>query len=211
MHPLGGTEVYLDGAVRCREQLMRDNPGPRAVLNALERLSDGYEGDIRHLKAEIGVKEGQLGDYKARLGAEFQHAEYQSQLADLRDRLKLGLSEKPPEGGEPVTEIAEKIKALRSSNEVEAAPVRTGTRKVTRAEQPVTARIRERRAVEPQAEEQPLIAQSVPEIVEAEEPIKLQPIPAITIDMPLPDKPAIDYRENISSRRKGHNAQLRLF
>ena len=24
LHPLGGTEVYLDGAVRCREQLMRD-------------------------------------------------------------------------------------------------------------------------------------------------------------------------------------------
>ena len=43
LHPLGGTEVYLDGAVRCREQLMRDNPGPRAVLNALERLADGYE------------------------------------------------------------------------------------------------------------------------------------------------------------------------
>ena len=28
---------------RCREQLIRDNPGPRAVLNALERLADGYE------------------------------------------------------------------------------------------------------------------------------------------------------------------------
>ena len=46
LHPLGGTEVYLDGAVRCREQLMRDNPGPRAVLNALERLADGYEHDM---------------------------------------------------------------------------------------------------------------------------------------------------------------------
>src|SRR6202034_3893014 len=42
LHPLGGTEVYLDGAVRCREQLIRDNPGPRAVLNALERVVDGY-------------------------------------------------------------------------------------------------------------------------------------------------------------------------
>ena len=55
LHPLGGTEVYLDGAVRCRETLIRDNPGPRAVLNALERLAEGYDDDIRHLKAEIAI------------------------------------------------------------------------------------------------------------------------------------------------------------
>ncbi len=34
LYPLGGTEVYLDGAVRCRETLMRDNPSPFAVSNA---------------------------------------------------------------------------------------------------------------------------------------------------------------------------------
>ena len=61
--PLGGTEVYLDGDVRCREQLVRDNPGPRAVLNALERLAGGYDHDCRHLKADIAVKQGQLSDY----------------------------------------------------------------------------------------------------------------------------------------------------
>jgi hypothetical protein len=125
LHPLGGTEVYLDGAVRCRETLMRDNPGPRAVLNALERLANGYEDDIRHLKAEIALKEGQLKDYESRLGRAFEHEEYASQLADLRDKLKMSLSEKPPEGTTPTAELAEQIQALRASVTVEAAPERT--------------------------------------------------------------------------------------
>ena len=157
LHPLGGTEVYLDGAVRCREQMIRDNPGPRAVLNALDRLADGYEGDIRHLKAEIAVKQGQLKDYETRLGKPFPHEDYASQLADLRDRLKLGLSEKAPEGGTPTAELAEQIKALRASVTVEAAPERV-VRKAVRAERPVTARIRERQkgaAVAPVQEPNP--------------------------------------------------------
>jgi hypothetical protein len=63
----------------------------------------------------------------------------------LRDRLKVGLSEHAPDGGESVAELAEKIKALRESVTVEAAPERA-VRKAARAERPVTARIRERRA-----------------------------------------------------------------
>ncbi len=47
-----------------------------------------------------------------------------------------------------VAELAEKIKTLREANTVEAAPERTGTRKVTRAEVPVTARIRRREMAE---------------------------------------------------------------
>ena len=148
VHPSGGTEVYLNGTTRCREQLVRDNPGPRAVLNALERLANGYEKGIGYLKAEIAVKGGQHRDYEARLGKPFEHEAFQSQLADLRDRLKLGLAEHAPEDGESVAELAEKIKALRTSVTVEAAPVRVGTRKAIRAERPVTARIRERRAAE---------------------------------------------------------------
>ncbi len=98
------------------------------------------------------MKEGQLRDYEDRLGKPFEHEEYRSQLADLRDKLKLGLSEHAPEGGESVTQLAEKIKELRSSVRVEAVPDRVGTRKTVRAERPVTARIRERLAeVEPHA------------------------------------------------------------
>ena len=96
------------------------------------------------MKAEIDVKEDQLRDYEARLGMPFTHADYMSQLTDLRGQLKLGLSEKPPEGGTPVAELAERITGLRAANTVEAALQRTGIRKVTAAERPVTARIRER-------------------------------------------------------------------
>jgi Helicase conserved C-terminal domain len=194
LHPLGGTEVYLDGAVRCREQLMRDNPGPRAVLNALARLADGYESDIVHLKAEIAVKEGQLKDYESRLGKPFEHEEYASQLADLRDQLKMGLSEHAPEGGTPVPELAEKIQALRASVTVEAAPERVN-RKALRAERPVTARIRERRG----------------EVQEVKvEAVEVKP-ETVVIQFPEPPKPVEDYRQSVVRRRQGDGRQMSLF
>jgi hypothetical protein len=197
LHPLGGTEVYLDGAVRCREQLIRDNPGPRAVLNALERVADGYESDIRHLKAEIAVKQGQFKDFESRLGREFEHESYRSELTDLRDRLKLGLSEHAPEGGESVAELAEKIKVLRESVTVEATPERT-VRKTVRAERPVTARIRERMVEKPVAE----AVEVKPEPVASAEP------PAQVIPMPV--KPVEDYRQNVTRRRED-GKQMSLF
>jgi hypothetical protein len=83
-------------------------------------------------------------DYEARLGKPFAQESFVKELADLRDQLKLMLSEYPPEGSKPVAELAERIKALREANTVEAAPKRTGARKAVRAERPVTARIRAR-------------------------------------------------------------------
>jgi len=214
LHPLGGTEVYLDGAVRCREQLMRDNPGPRAVLNALERLADGYEHDCRHLRAEIGVKQGQLKDYEARLGKPFAHAAYKDELEGLRDQLKIGLSEHPPEGSTPVVELAERIKALREANTVEAAPERTGTRKAVRAERPVTARIREKLGEQVPVE---TADKAVPVTVE----VKLVPAqmpeeppavpPAAVIAMPEPFRPVNGHAKAVVKRRQGSGEQLRLF
>jgi hypothetical protein len=131
-----------------RSTILRENPGPRAVMDAFERLSGGYEGEITAIRAGIALKEGQLRDYEGRIGKAFGHADYKSQLSHLRDQLKLGLSERPPEDGTPVAELAERIAALRAASTVEAAPVRAGTQKATRAERPVTARIRERLAVE---------------------------------------------------------------
>ena len=143
-HTMGQIDVYVEGAAKRLTQMVRDNPGPRAVLNAVERLVGGYEHEREDIQAEIALKQGQLKDYEARLGKRFEHEEYRRQLADLRDQLKLGLSEKPPEGGTPVAELADRIGKLRAENAVEAAPERIGTRKAARAERPVTARIRER-------------------------------------------------------------------
>ena len=100
------------------------------MLNALERLANGYEGSIRHLKAEMALRNGQLRDYEGRVGKEFEHDRYASQLADLRDELRMGLSDGASEEARgKVAELAEKIRELRAANEVEAAPERTGARK----------------------------------------------------------------------------------
>ena len=207
LHPLRGTEVHLDGAVRCRETLMRDNPGPRAVLNALERLADSYEGGIRQLRADISVTAGQLRDYQGRIGKPFAHEAFKSQLAELRDLLKLGLSENPPEGLPPVAELAGIIQALRAANTVEAAPERNGTRKSIGAERPVTARIRERMVEQPVVEAK--VEESTPAIIEEDpKPEKPTTAPATVVAMPVPLK---DYRRSVKRSGQGDEVQLRLF
>ena len=45
MHALGGTEAYMEGATTRKLSFLKDHPGPRAVVNALEKLADGYEAD----------------------------------------------------------------------------------------------------------------------------------------------------------------------
>ncbi len=206
-HTLGQIDVYVEGAAKRLTQMVRDNPGSRAVLNAVERLVGGYEHEREDIEAEIALKQGQLKDYEARLGKRFEHEEYRRQLADLRDQLKLGLSEKPPEGGTPVAELAERIGKLRTENAVEAAPERVGTRKTARAERPVTARIRERMRVtigEPDAEP---VGETVREPLAV--PVA-EPVPAVVIPMPEPVKPAVDYRQRVAGR-KGDGRQMTLF
>src|SRR4029077_5192989 len=42
LNPQSGTEVFLEGPMARHGDLWRDNQGPRAVLNALERLAGSY-------------------------------------------------------------------------------------------------------------------------------------------------------------------------
>ena len=96
------------------------------------------------------MAEGQLRDYKARLGQLFAHTDNLKELTSLRDQLKAGLAGGPQEEGKEqptVADLAEKFKALRASNTVEAAPQRTA--KKVSAEEPVTTRIRRRETEEP--------------------------------------------------------------
>jgi hypothetical protein len=126
------------------------------------------------------------------------------ELTDLRDQLKLGLSEHPPEGGVPAAELAERIKALWAANTVEAAPERTGSRKAARAERPVTARIRAKLGEQP--------VEVVPEPVAVEvkpEPAK-EPEPVV-LPLPEPAKPAEGYRQSVIRRRQDRAEQLRRF
>ena len=144
LHPQWRPEVYLEGAMTRQDSLSREHQGPRAVLNAVERLARGYGSECDRVRQDLGIAETQLRDYEARIGQPFAHAGYMEQLASLRDQLKAGLSGGEPQEGAPtVAELATRIKELQASNSVETAPERTGTRRVS-AEEPVTARIKRR-------------------------------------------------------------------
>ena len=148
LDPQFAPEVYLEGKMMRRSPLSRDHHGPRAVLNGLERLADGYASQVTTVRQELGIAESQLRDYQSRVGASFPHESYLSRLTGLRDRLKAGLSgAKPEPGAEPmptVPELAEQIKALKAAHTIEAAPQRTG-KHGSSAEEPVTARIKRKR------------------------------------------------------------------
>jgi hypothetical protein len=150
LSPNFAPDVYLEGATTRQSMLSRDHHGPRAFLNALERLANTYSFECDRVRQDLGIAESQLRDYQARLGKPFVHDAYLSELTALRDELKAGLSGKNPELGiEPrpkVSELAERIKELKAGHTVEATPQRVGRNHST-AEEPVTTRIRRRSEV----------------------------------------------------------------
>jgi hypothetical protein len=152
LHPQFPPEVYLEGKTTRLAMLSRDHHGPRAVLNALDRLAGGYVSECARVRQELGIAEGQLRDYEARLGQPFVHEGYLTQLTALRNQLKIGLSGIPSEAGsEPlpaVSELADRLKALMAAHTLETAPQRNG-RRGSSAEEPVTARIRRRAELAP--------------------------------------------------------------
>jgi N12 class adenine-specific DNA methylase len=147
LNPQWASEVYLEGATTRQDTLSRDHHGPRAVLNALERLANAYGSECVRVRQDLSIAESQLRDYQARLGKPFLHDAYLSELTSLRDQLKAGLSAtaqmQGDEAGPNVSELAEKIKALKAAHSIEATPQRA-RQKHSSAEEPVTARIRRR-------------------------------------------------------------------
>ncbi len=148
LHPQFPPDVYLEGAITRQSGLSRDHQGPRAVLNALERLANGYGSECVRVRQDLAIAESQLRDYRERLGKPFPHEKYLSELTDLRDQLKAGLSatayQAQDDKGPDTADLAARIKALKAANTIEAAPQRV-QRKQAAAEEPITARIRRRR------------------------------------------------------------------
>ncbi len=148
-------DVYVEGATMRYDRLIRGSHGPRAVLNAAERLCSAYGNEIAGVKQDLSIAESQLRDYQARIGKPFVHEAYQTELTQLRDRLKASLAglashtnggDSPDPQAEPplsTAELAERIKALKAAHTIDAAPERTTIRRLD-AEEPVTARIRRR-------------------------------------------------------------------
>jgi hypothetical protein len=147
LHPQFPPDVYLEGAIHRRSTLSRDHQGPRAVFNALERLAGAYGSECVRVRQDLAIAESQLRDYQARLGKPFTHDAYLSELTNLRDQLKAGLSAtvsvQEDESKSTVSEFAERIKALKAAHSIEATPQRVRQKQST-AEEPVTTRIRRR-------------------------------------------------------------------
>jgi hypothetical protein len=143
LHPQWRPELYLEGNIT-RQDTLRDHAGPKSSHEPLDRLASGYELEIVRTHCDLEIAQAQLEGYRSRQGQAFQHETYLRELTELRDGLRAGLAGT----GEGVAEIAEKVKALRAGQVVEAAPERTA-RKVV-GEEPVVSKIRRR--VEPEAE-----------------------------------------------------------
>ena len=171
LHEQAPPDVYLEGAITRQSSLSKEHQGPRAVLNALERLAT-YGPECDRIRQDLAIAESQLRDYQARLDAPFLHDAYLSELTTLRDQLKAGFSGKTPEPGrEPppsVSELAARIKALKAAHSIEATPQRIRQKQLS-AEEPVTARIRRR--TEAHAVSAPVIEPDAPE-PEAPAPVK---------------------------------------
>jgi N12 class adenine-specific DNA methylase/predicted RNA methylase len=161
LHPGGAADIYLEGATVRHGQLSREHQGPRAVLNALDRMSNSYQAQWDAVRQELAIIQAQLRDHQARIGRTFPHDAYRAELTGLRDQLKAGLSQSTPEQDKqpmPIAEIADRIRTLKAGHTIDAGPGRTAVRRVV-AEEPVTARIRRRlapaSAIEPQVQPEP--------------------------------------------------------
>lgn len=92
LHPQSPPDVYLEGSAIRETGLSRESQGPRAVLNALERLVKSYETDAARFRQDLAVAEAQLRDYRARLGIAFPHEAALNELLAIRDQLRHALA-----------------------------------------------------------------------------------------------------------------------
>ena len=153
IHPKYAPEVFLEGTTKRTATLSQEFHGPRAILNAVERLAASCESHRIAVSNELAIAQGQLRDYEVRLGQPFPHDAYKFELTELRDRLRIALSTPSSGAGEGTIlsthEIVEQIRSLKASHTVEVTPsARQGIRG-TAAEQPVTTRIREKSSERP--------------------------------------------------------------
>jgi hypothetical protein len=195
LHPQFPPDVYLEGAITRQSGLSREHQGPRAVLNALERLATAYGPECDRVRQDIAIAESQLRDYQAQLGKPFTLDAYLFELTALRDQLKTGLSgtahQSDKDDGSSVSEMAEKIKALKAAHNIEATPQRARQKHST-AEEPVTARIRRRTEAVP-ASVPPIASDATSSAGAAQ-----QAEPTQQSDM----KPEMTFQERIAMERR---------
>jgi hypothetical protein len=200
LHPRFAPDAYVEGRITRTSMLNREHQGPRAILNAVERLASGYGSECERVRQELAIAEAQLRDYRERLGKPFPHDNYLNNLAMLRDQLKDGLSAPPPgqevKEGPTLTELAAQIKELKVTNTIEAAPDRAAKRTIS-AEEPVTARIRRRVEAIPASD---VVAPILEPLLPAE-------VHAPALHKVLPIQPVSTYQKRIATARDATGAR----
>ncbi len=195
LHSQFPPDVYLEGSTTRQTTLSREHQGPRAVLNAVERLANAYGSECDRVRQDLSIAETQLRDYQARLGKPFLHDAYLSELASLRDQLKAGLSAtahmQDDEAKPTVSELAERIKALKAAHSIEATPQRS-RHKHSSAEEPVTARIRRRTEAIPAADS----------VVEPDSASSPKTAPPLESPQNSSIKPPMTFQERIAMERQ---------
>jgi hypothetical protein len=196
-HPQGAPEVYVEGALRRSAPLARDVHGPRAILNAIERLIGNAAAERDKATRDLAIAQGQCRDYETRVGAGFAHAAYLEALTALRTQLEAALSStthEEAEGSLPtVGDLVARLKALHAAHTVEAAPERSALRRTATVEEAITTRIRQREQAEtmPQPDEEPSLGVSA---TPAPQPV-ITPPPAIPAQArPAPWQPPQQLR-----------------
>jgi hypothetical protein len=151
-HPQGAPEVYVEGTLTRYTPLARDVHGPRALLNAVERLLSTAASERDKAIRDLTIAQGQLRDYETRLGAGFAYAAYLEELTGLRNQLEAALSGTAQEGAEAslptVGALVERLKALKTAHTLDAAPPRSAPRSTATVEEAITTRIRQREQAE---------------------------------------------------------------
>ena len=186
-HPQGAPEVYVEGALRRCAPLARDVHGPRAILNAVERLMGTAETEREKARRDLTIAQGQRRDYEAHLGATFAHATYLEELTGLRHQLEAALShttQEEPEGSLlTVGALVERLKALKAANTLDAIPPRSAPRTTATVEEAITTRIRQR-----EQSEAVLQPEAIPAPVSPAQPAP-QPATAPARPVPRPQAP----------------------
>jgi len=192
LSPRENPSVCVEGTVTRFLELSRENPGPRAMMNAVARLVDSYEHERSRATKDLEISRGQLRDYQSRIGNAFSHDGYLEELTGLRNQLEGALSSTTQ--AHDTDELVQQIKALRAANTIEASPERTAQRKTASMEESVTTRIMRGRVAMPEPEQ-------------IEIPVQEKPAEIMTFKRPAVSKPKATYREKV----EGDKRQLSLF
>src|SRR5262245_14797746 len=219
MYPHSAPQICIEGTATRFGDLSRQNCGPLAVLNAVERTVEGYEGEREKTQRDLDIAQGQLSDYEARLGGTFAHAAYLEELTSLRDQLETRLSATEPtpetDALPPVHALVTRIKALKAAHTIDATPERSTSRRSATAEASVTTRIRQRLRDISTSQPETTDADVSPEVTHPSThvPQPGQPLQPALLTTPVPrgSPPKPSYRQRATQDERPAKPQLSLF